>query len=244
MKLRKELGQYIVMSKSLLRRIVNYAELSDDDIVLEVGCGTGKLTKLLLEKCKVIGIEKDRRFVDLLKKKFSLEIEIGRLKIIHGDALKVDFPEFTKFVSNIPFQISSPLTFKLFKYEFDLAVIMYQREFAERLVREDSRLGVISKAYCRAEILEIVKPSVFKPKPAVEAAVVKIIPEPVVNVKNLRLFEEFVTFAFSMKRKKMGKIVEEWNKRKDIKVEIDSEIAEKRPEEVGAKVFAEIVNSI
>ena len=244
MKLRKELGQYIVKSKALLRRIVNYAELNEDDIVLEVGCGTGGLTRFLLEKCKVIGIEKDKRFVDLLRKKFYYEIETGKFQLIHGDALKIDFPKFTKFVSNIPFQISSPLTFKLFKYRFELAIIMYQREFAERLIREDSRLGVISKAYCKAEILEFVKPHVFKPRPAVEAAVVKIIPEPVINVKNLKLFEEFVTFAFSMKRKRMGKIVDEWNEKNDIKIKIiDQEISKKRPEELGAKVFAQIVDS-
>lgn len=242
MRLRKELGQHIVTSKALLNRIANYAELSEDDVVLEVGCGTGRLTRVLLDRCKVIGIEKDRRLVDLLKKKFSFEIEIGKFEIIHGDALKVEFPEFNKFVSNIPFQISSPLTFKLFKYKFDLAVVMYQREFAERLVKEDSRLGVISKAYCKAEILEFVKPTVFKPKPKVEAAVVKIIPKPLIEVEDLKLFEEFVTFAFSMRRKKMRKIVEEWNKKKSKKIEIDDEISEKRPEEVGAKKFAEIVS--
>lgn len=240
---RKKLGQYMVVDKRLLHRIVNYAELTGDDTVLEVGCGTGNLTRQLLKKCKVIGIEKDPKLVELLKRKFSYEIEKGHFELIHGDALKVSFPEFTKFVSNIPFRISSPLTFKLLRHKFKLAVVMYQREFAERLVGEESRLGVISKAYCRAEILEIVKPSSFRPKPSVESAVVRIRPEPIVHVKNFQLFEKFVTFAFTMKRKKMCKIVEEWKKRTGIDLGLDSSLAEKRPEEIGAENFAKIVDS-
>jgi 16S rRNA (adenine1518-N6/adenine1519-N6)-dimethyltransferase len=239
---KKKLGQHMVVSKNLVRRIVNYAELKKDDVVLEVGCGTGNLTAELLKCCRVVGIEMDPRFIDLLSEKFSSEIDSGKLRLVKGDALKIEFPHFTKFVSNIPYKISSPLTFKLLRHKFDLAVVMYQREFAERLVGERSRLGVVSKAYCRAEILEIVKPFAFKPRPSIESAIVKIIPVPLIDVKNMDVYERFVTFAFSMKRKKMGKIVEEWNRRYEMRLKIDSEVAEKRPEEVGAKKFAEIVD--
>ncbi len=238
----RKLGQHMVIDRALLRRIARYAELKSDDIVLEVGCGTGNLTRILLRYCSVVGIEKDARLADKLRKKFSNEIEMGRFKLIEGDALKIDFPPFTKFVSNIPFSISSQLTFKLFKHDFELAVVMYQREFAERLCGEDSRLGVISKAYCRAEILEIVKPYAFKPRPKVESAVVKIVPEPVIEVKNLELFEKFVTFAFTMRRKRMGKIVAEFERRFGVKLNLDDEIAKKRPEELGAEKFAEIID--
>ncbi len=232
----------MVVDGSLLRRMCRYAELKGSDVVLEVGCGTGNLTKYLLRYCnRVVGIEKDRKLSEKLRRKFEREIKAGRFELIEGDALKVDFPEFTKFVSNIPFNISSPLTFKLFHYDFELAIIMYQREFAERLCGEDSRLGVISKAYCRAEILEIVKPSAFKPRPKVDSAIVRIVPEPVVSVDNIELFEKFVTFAFSMRRKKMGKIVAEFEKRYGIKLYIDRNLIDKRPEELGAERFAEIV---
>jgi 16S rRNA (adenine1518-N6/adenine1519-N6)-dimethyltransferase len=245
MRMKRDLGQHMVISRNLLRRIVEYAEVNDSDVVLEVGCGTGNLTHFLLERAKiVVGIEKDPELVNFLKKRFSVEIEDGKFQLIEGDALKVEFPHFTKFVSNIPFKISSPLTFKLLEYRFDLAVVMYQKEFAERLCGEDSRIGVISKAYCRAKILETVRPSVFRPSPSVESAVVRIIPEPEIRVKNLELFRDFVTFAFTMRRKKMKKIVEKWNRRRNIKVQIDDEILEKRPEEIGARTFAQIVDSL
>lgn len=225
----------------MLRRIVSYAELSEADVVLEVGCGTGNLTEFLLKHAgKVFGIEKDRRFIEVLRKRFHREIESKKFVLIEGDALKVDFPNFNKFVSNIPYSISSPLTFKLFNYDFDLAVVMYQREFAERLVGEDNRLGIISKAYCTAEILEIVKPKVFYPKPKVESAIVRIFKRSSLKVEDLEMFSKFVTFAFSMKRKKMKNVVAEFERRFGIKLEMDEDDAEKRPEELGARKFAEV----
>ncbi|AAB89464.1 MULTISPECIES: 16S rRNA (adenine(1518)-N(6)/adenine(1519)-N(6))-dimethyltransferase RsmA [Archaeoglobus] len=241
MKLRKSLGQHMLVDRRVISRIVGYAELSEDDVVLEVGCGTGNLTSALLRKCSVVGIEKDPLMVKRLRERFSDFIGKGRFRLIQGDALKVDFPYFTKFVANIPYKISSPLTFKLLKTDFRLAVVMYQREFAERLCGEDNRLGVISKTYCKAEILEIVKPSSFNPPPKVESAIVRIVPEPEVFVENRELFEKFVTFAFSMRRKRMGKIVQEFRKRYGVELAVNKNLAEKRPEELGARKFAEIV---
>lgn len=229
----------MVIDKFLLKRIVRYADLKSDDTVLEVGCGTGNLTYFLLKNAgKVLGIEKDAKLADFLKKRFKDEIESGKFELIVGDALKVPFPHFDKFVSNIPYKISSPLVFKLLKHNFDLAVIMFQKEFAERLVREDNRLGVITKAYCKAEILETVKPDAFRPRPLVDSAVVRIVKEPQV-MADLEVFEKLVTFSFSMKRKKMKKVLEEFKNRFNIEVNAE-DVAEKRPEEIGAKKFAEL----
>ncbi len=233
----------MLVNRKVIGRIVGYAELEEDDVVLEVGCGTGNLTSALLKKSRVVGIEKDVEMIKRLKKRFAAEINGGKFTLIHGDALELEFPPFNKFVSNIPYKISSPLTFKLFKSDFELAIVMYQREFAERLCSENSRLGVIAKAYCSTEILEIVRPSSFSPPPEVDSAIVRIIPEPVVNVRNLELFEKFVTFAFSMKRKRMGKIVKEFRERFGYDVQVDEDVAEMRPESVGAKKFAEMVDA-
>ncbi len=219
----------MLKDRRVISRIVKYAELSEDDVVLEVGCGTGNLTSALLRKCSVVGIEKDPLMVEKLRKRFSGFIEQGRFRLIQGDALKVEFPFFTKFVSNIPYKISSPLTFKLLKSDFRLAIVMYQREFAERLCREDNRLGVISKTYCRAELLEVVKPGSFSPPPKVDSAIVRIVPEPEVLVEDRELFERFVTFAFSMRRKKMWKIVQEFRKKYGVDLALDENLAEKGP---------------
>ncbi|HIP62780.1 MAG TPA: ribosomal RNA small subunit methyltransferase A [Archaeoglobus profundus] len=250
MKLLKSLGQYVVVNKKILYKMVRYADLNYDDVVLEVGCGTGRLTRLLLKNVKkVYGIEIDIRFINYLKKIFEEEIKSGRLELIHGDAVKIEFPEFDKFVSNIPYQISSPITFKLFKHKFKLAVLMYQREFAERLVakpgsKKYGRLSVVARAYCRAEILDIIPPTAFRPRPKVESAIVRIIPEPEIEVKNKELFEDLVTFAFSHRRKMFGKILDEWCELKGVEVDIPEELRRKRPEELPPNVFAEIVDQL
>ena len=243
MKLVRRLGQHILVSKAILNKIVNYAEISGKDTVLEVGCGTGNLTEMLLKKArKVIGIEKDKRFIDLLQKKFKNEIEVGRLELIEADALKIEWPSFDKFVSNIPYQISSPLTFRLFKHDYKLAVVTYQKEFAERLTatsgKKYGRLSVIARIYCKAEILDIVPPEAFRPKPKVDSAVVRIIPKPEIEVRNKELFEDFVRFVFTRRRKKFGKIAQEYGLR------VPDDLKDKRPEEIPPEVFAEIVDDL
>ena len=248
MRLLKSKGQHILVDKKYLYKIVRYADLSYNDVVLEVGCGLGNLTKLLLKNVKrVYGIEIDPRFCKMLREKFADEIESGRFILIEGDALKVEFPKFDKFVANIPYQISSPLTFKLLKQDFKLAVVTYQKEFAERLVaREGSkrygRLSVVAKAYCRAEVLDTIPPKAFKPRPKVESAIVRIFPEPEIVVENKEVFEDLVRFAFSRRRKKFGKIVDEWCKERGYKVKVPEKYRDKRPEDVPPEIYAEIAN--
>jgi len=250
MKLLKSKGQHILVDKRYLYKIVRYADLSYNDTVLEVGCGTGLLTRLLLKNAKTVyGIEVDSRFVNLLQKKFSTEIESGRFVLIKGDALKVEFPKFDKFVANIPYQISTPLTFKLFKHDFKLAVITYQKEFAERLVakpgsKKYGRLSVVAKAYCKAEILDVIPPKAFKPKPKVESAIVRIVPEPEIVVTNLDLFEDLVRFAFSRRRKKFKKVLEEWCRERGYDVQIPKGYEDRRPEQIPPEMYAEVVDRI
>jgi 16S rRNA (adenine1518-N6/adenine1519-N6)-dimethyltransferase len=250
MKFLKSKGQHVLIDRRILKRIVGYAELSKNDVVLEVGCGTGNLTKLLLKKVQVHGIEIDARFVEMLRRKFRSEIEAGRFNLIHGNALRVEFPPFTKFVSNIPYNISSPLTFKLLKHPFKLAIVMYQREFAERLVakagsKSYGRLSVVAKAYCRAEILEVVPQSAFKPKPEVESAIVKLIPEPEIRVQQREVFEDLVKSVFSCRRKMLGKSIEEWSRTRGLDVDMHIEnIKRRRPEEIEAEVYAKIADSV
>ncbi len=249
MKLLKSRDQHILVDERYLRKIVSVADIKSDESVLEVGCGPGNLTRLLLRRAKkVVGIEKDSRFVELLKKKFSGYLESGRFEIVEGDALKVEFPDCDKFVSNIPFSISTPLTFKIFRHGFKLSVVTYQKEFAERLVaREGSkkygRLSVIAKIYCQAEIVDVIPRRAFRPPPKVDAAIVKIVHEPEIEVENLEIFEDLVTFAFSRRRKKFSKILEEWCEKRNLKVS-DMGYGDERPEKIPPEVFAEIADSV
>lgn len=130
---KQHFGQHFLIDLSVANREVGYAKLTKEDIVLEIGPGKGVITRLLAEKAKqVIAIEIDRRLVNKLKTTLPENVTL-----ISGDALSVDFqilPRFTKIVSNLPFEISSPITFKLLKFPFTRAILIYQKDFAKRLV--------------------------------------------------------------------------------------------------------------
>ena len=143
---KQRFGQHFLIDLSVADREVGYAKLIKNDIVLEIGPGQGVITRLLAQKAKqVIAIEIDQRLVDKLKKTLP-----GNVTLISGDALSVDFqtlPRFTKIVSNLPFEISSPITFKFLESSFSRGILIYQKDFAKRLValpgtKEYSRLTV------------------------------------------------------------------------------------------------------
>lgn len=245
MKLFRKEGQHILTDRRVLQRIVSYAEVSKKDSILEVGCGPGNLTAHLIRRAEIVyGIEKDRRFTEILRRKFSQEIDEGKFVLIEGDALKVEWPEFDKFVSNIPYKISSELTFRLFRHGFKLAVVMYQKEFAERLTaREGSRsygrLSVVARAYCRAEILEVVKPSAFRPMPKVDSAIVRLIPDPEIHVKDMKKLDVLLKEAFGNRRKKFGKVLRKLGISCDV-----GEFEDERPENIPPEVFARLSECI
>lgn len=184
MRLSKKLGQHFLIDKNILRREVEYAELDKNDIVLEIGAGDGRLTELIAEKAgKVIAIEKDKRLVELLKQKIK-DKHINNIDIISDDALLIEFPKFNKIVSNLPYQISSPITFKFFEYlpQWNAAVLSYQKEFAERFFakpceRNYSRLTVAVNYFCEPRLLEVVPKEKFFPKPKVDSVIVRLKPK-------------------------------------------------------------------
>ncbi len=176
----KKLGQNFLVDESLLKEQVGYASINDENIVLEVGAGIGNLTKFLLEKAKkVIVVEKDKRMIKILKDRFPKR---ENLEIIHGDVLKIDLPDFDKTVSNIPYVISSPLTFRLLETRFKKGIIMYQKEFAQRMVakpgtKDYSRLSVACHYYADIKLLRTVPETAFHPEPKVQSALVEITPK-------------------------------------------------------------------
>ncbi|MFZ3077791.1 MAG: 16S rRNA (adenine(1518)-N(6)/adenine(1519)-N(6))-dimethyltransferase RsmA [Candidatus Aenigmatarchaeota archaeon] len=186
MQLSKRKGQCFLNDRAALERMAEYAKLSKDDTVLEIGAGDGRLTVLLAEKAEnVIAVEKDGHLVELLKKIVD-EKKIFNVEIIHGDAMEIDFPRFSKIVSNLPYQISSPVTFKLFglidKFKWSSAVLTYQKEFARRFFSKPceknySRLTVAANYYCSAKKLETVGRGKFRPQPKVDSMMVKLAPK-------------------------------------------------------------------
>ena len=122
-------GQNFLVDRDVLSRIADYAELNPTDRILEIGAGTGNLTEVLSRRAgRVYAVEVDSGLAAGLKGRFA------NVVVISGDALKVELPDYNKVVSNLPYQISSKITYRLLSKPFDLAVLMYQKEFAKRLI--------------------------------------------------------------------------------------------------------------
>ena len=236
---KQRFGQHFLIDLSVANREVGYAELTKDDIVLEIGPGQGVITRLLAQKAKqVIAIEIDQRLVDKLKTTLP-----GNVTLISGDALSVNFqtlPRFSKIVSNLPFEISSPITFKFLESSFSRAILIYQKDFAERLVavpgkKEYSRLtvGVSYKAHCR--ILEDVSRSCFSPAPKVDSSIVELIPreKPMFNVENERFFFELTKQLFNHRRKKIRSTIKALYGDFEQLPYLDQRVEELTPEQIG-----------
>ncbi|CAH7673072.1 S-adenosyl-L-methionine-dependent methyltransferase [Phakopsora pachyrhizi] len=193
----EKFGQHILKNPLVAQAIVDKANLKTTDQVLEVGPGTGNLTVKMIEKCKkVLAVEMDPRMAAELSKRFQGKPQImKKLDIIVGDFLKTDLPYFDACISNTPYQISSPLVFKLLAHRplFRVAVLMFQREFADRLCARPGtslwcRLSVNVQLYSKVNHLMKVGKSNFKPPPLVESSVIRLEPlNPPPKIK----FEEF-----------------------------------------------------
>jgi len=201
----KKKGQHILMDEEIIHRQIVYAEISKSETVLEIGPGLGALTFKLAQKAKkVVAIERDQRLFLYLKEKVPENVDL-----ICADVLKTELPEFDVVVSNLPYQISSPVTFKLLNHDFNRAILMYQEEFANRMVakyqdKEYSRLSVNVYFLADCRILETVPKKAFYPEPKVNGAIVKLVPrEPPFSVKDEKMFFKVVNSLFAQKRKKI-----------------------------------------
>ncbi len=249
---KKKLGQNFLIDRQVADGEVGYADLKKEDIVLEIGPGKGILTKLLAKIAKkVIAIEIDSLLVEQLK----LDLP-DNVILINADALKIDFkalPAFNKIVSNLPFQISSPITFKFLEYPLSKAVLIYQKDFADRMVanpgtKDYSRLsvGIYYKAYCR--ILETVSKKCFFPVPKVDSCIVELIPRenPPFAVLNERFFFDLTKELFNHRRKKIRNTLKEFCDSLENIPYLNKRVEELRPEQIGelSNLLFEIKNKM
>ncbi|KAK6937292.1 Ribosomal RNA adenine methyltransferase KsgA/Erm [Dillenia turbinata] len=215
----KSKGQHILKNPLIVDAIVEKAGIKPTDVILEIGPGTGNLTKKLLEAGKsVVAVELDPRMVLELQRRFQGTPFSNRLKVIQGDVLKCELPYFDICVANIPYQISSPLTFKLLSHRpaFRCAVIMFQREFAMRLVAHpgDSlycRLTVNTQLLARVSHLLKVGKNNFRPPPKVDSSVVRIEPRKPLPPVNFKEWDGLIRLCFTRKNKTLGSIFRQKN---------------------------------
>ena len=167
------LDQHFMIDKELLERIVKAANIKKTDILLEIGPGTGNLTKLLIEKGKSLTvIEKDKELLKKLKEDLKEEKNIT---FIQADATQQRLPEFTKCVSNLPYTICEPLLWIFTRYEFETLVLVVPDKFTDLLQGYvPSRLHLLMETFYNVEYLQRIPKEAFDPQPKVESALIKI----------------------------------------------------------------------
>lgn len=199
---RRGLGQHFLVDGGVLARQLAAARLGPEDTVLEVGAGLGTLTVELAGRAgHVVAYEADAGLATAIEPELPANV-----RLLAADALEAEWPPFTRFVANVPYGISSPLLFKLLDRDFGLAVVLLQREFADRLAarprtKDYGRLTVACARVAAAEVLEVVPPSAFWPPPKVESALVRLTPREGFRVADRAVFDELLRTVFSQRRK-------------------------------------------
>jgi len=215
---RKKLGQHFLNSKSIAEKIISEANITQNDVVLEIGTGLGILTPLLCKDAKkVISIDVDKDLIEEAKKNFS---KIHNLTLEHGDGFKTK-DRFTIFVSNLPYSKSKDAIEWLATTTFSHGVIMVQKEFAEKLLATSTknRRAVSVVANYTLEIKNIFKvgKNNFTPKPKVDSVILKIIKKNSIE-KDLI---EIINKIFSYRRKKISNILKQFGKETSLDKRLD-----------------------
>lgn len=214
---RKAFGQHFLLDLNVTRKIVRLGGPYDGDTVIEVGPGPGGLTRALLESAaaRVIAIEKDSRFMELLSE--LRELYGGRFEAVEGDALKVSESALlaerglaaAHIVSNLPYNVGTPLLVKWLTGPWRplSMTLMFQLEVALRVVApvgdsDYGRLGVLAQVLCDTERLMDLPARAFTPPPRVDSAVVRLVPK-VVRPSDavVRRLEQVTAAAFGQRRK-------------------------------------------
>ena len=263
----KSLGQNFLINEEVVSGIVTKAEISREDLVIEIGPGLGTLTKELLERAgKVIAIELDKRMLEILTDRFNL---YSNFELINEDVLKVDLNKLieenlnsniknAKIVANLPYYITTPIIMKLLEERLPIAsiTVMIQKEVADRLVEVPGgkNSGAITYSvyyYAKAEEVLKVAANSFIPEPAVESKVIKleIRKENIVSVKDENLMFKIIKYAFMQRRKTLVNALEKtdiFNDKKEI-IEILKKLGlnEKiRGEALSLEDYANIANFV
>ena len=216
-KMTKSLGQNFLINENILDKIIESADISSDDVVLEIGTGIGTLTQRLCENAKkVIAVEIDKNLIPILNETLS---DYDNITIINKDILKTDINEELnnlsvkqkiKVVANLPYYITTPIIMKVLedKVNVDCMVLMLQKEVADRMnatpsTKDYGSLSIAVQYYCDTDIVCKVPKSSFIPEPNVDSLVLKLAvnEKRKVEINDEKLFFKIVRGSFSKRRK-------------------------------------------
>ena len=219
-KANKSLGQNFLINEEVINNIVNCSQITENDMVIEIGPGLGTLTKRLLENAKkVLCVELDTKMIEILNDRFS---ENEKFEVINEDILKVDLNKIIKYnkennniknvkiVANLPYYITTPIIMKLLEEKLDITsiTVMIQKEVADRLIEipGGKNTGAITHTvyyYCESEKIMEVPNSSFIPEPEVTSEVIKmnLRKNPAVSIENPKVMFMIIKSAFMQRRK-------------------------------------------
>lgn len=242
----KSLGQNFLINKEIVSKIIDLLEIKDDDVILEIGPGTGALTKKLLESgSKIFAVEKDERAFDFLKENFP------ELKIFNEDILRFDFEKINsdkiKIIGNLPYYITSQILFKIFEIsqKVNMAVFTVQKEVADRIVSEPNNkdYGILSLAtglYSESKLNFKIPPSAFYPAPKVNSGVITLKFYDEAKYSEPEKLLKLIKAGFSQRRKKLSNSIKNYVNSRNLSLpndEIFSDLLNKRAENLSLNDF-------
>lgn len=214
---KKKFGQNFLIDPHVLDKIVDAAQITKDDFVLEIGPGIGTLTQYLCENARqVLAVEIDDKLIPILKETLQ---PYNNVEVLHGDILKQDIQQIAdtyndgkpiKVVANLPYYITTPIIMELFESHVPLAnvTVMVQKEVADRMKAEPGTkdYGALSLAvqyYAKPYIAAFVPPNCFMPRPNVGSAVIRLdcLARVPVEVHNEKLMFRLIRASFNQRRK-------------------------------------------
>ncbi len=262
---KKNFGQNFLVDERVLDKIVDAANIGENDLVIEVGPGIGTLTQAMAKKAgKVVSVEIDRTLVPILE---ELLEDYDNVEIINEDILKVDLNALierhkgmnVKMAANLPYNITTPIIMNILEKHIPMEslTVMIQKEVAFRMnakpsTKDYGSLSLVTRYYCEPYLVANVPRNCFMPRPNVDSAVIKLtLPDrPPVDVKDESFFFEFIKAAFSQRRKTLVNCIHNSGILNMSKEEIGSLLSslgfdEKvRGESLTLRDFAKICNSI
>jgi len=210
----KRLGQNFLIDKGVIEKIVGAAELSPNDIVLEIGPGIGNLTQELAKKAKkVIAVEKDPKMIEILNNLLEC-LNVRNVKIVKTDILKIDPKPYTqkpyKIVASLPFYLTSPVIRQFLENKTPPTemVLVVQKEVAQRICAKPPKMSILAvsvRFYAKPEIISYISKKSFWPVPKVDGTILRIVPLIHADRKpiNADLFFKVARAGFSHPRKQL-----------------------------------------
>lgn len=241
---KKKWGQNFLIDSNTINKIISSIKFTKNDRLIEVGPGKGAITNKLGENAKSLtAVEIDSNLSNSLKKNCNKNIQI-----INEDFMKIHLEDFDAniIVGNLPYYITTPILFKIFesKLKWERAYFLMQKEVAERIVSQPNkktygRLSVMCQIFSTPKILFNVSPNVFRPVPKVDSCFVEFRKNDKYEIIDYMRFKDIIRKIFNKRRKKLKNCIDE---EMDLNIDSNSELLEKRPENITINEFIQLIN--